>query len=63
VPTLSYGWGGLWTWAPDLAVIIAALALLLIAAASLRAIGLLRTRRVTRPIASTTKGERNQVSA
>ncbi len=42
VPTLSYGWAGLWTWAPDLALLIAALALLLAAAAVLRATGLLR---------------------
>ena len=54
VPTLSYGWGGLWTWAPDLAVVIAALALLLAVAAALRAVGLLRARRATRPAISTT---------
>lgn len=47
VPTLSYGWGGLRTWAPDLAVVIAALALLLAVAAALRATGLLRARHVT----------------
>ena len=44
VPLLSYGWGGLWTWAPDLAVVIAALALMLAAAAALRATGLFRAR-------------------
>lgn len=49
LPTLSYGWGGLWTWAPDLALVIAALALLLAAVTALRAIGLLRSRRTTRP--------------
>ena len=47
LPTLSYGWGGLWTWAPDLAVVIAALALLLAVAAALHAVGLLRARRAT----------------
>lgn len=49
VPTLSYGWGGLRTWAPDLAVVIAALALLLAAATALRLVGLLRARRTSRP--------------
>jgi CubicO group peptidase (beta-lactamase class C family) len=64
VPTLSYGWGGLWTWAPDLAVVIAALALLLAAAAGLRVIGLLRARHTTRPaISTTTEGELDHVSA
>ncbi len=62
VPTLSYGWDGLRTWAPDLAVVIAALALLLAAAAALRVIGLLRARRTTRP-ATTTERERDHVSA
>lgn len=46
VPTMSYGWGGLWTWAPDLTVVVATLALLLGAAAALRAIGLLQAKRV-----------------
>ena len=64
VPTLSYGWGGLWTWAPDLAVVIAALALLLAAAAALRATGLLRASHGTGPASSTTtEGERHHVSA
>ena len=64
VPTLSYGWGGLWTWAPDLAVVIAALALLLAAAAALRVIALLRARRTKRPaISITTEEERDHVSA
>ena len=45
VPTLSYGWSGLWTWAPDLALVIAALALLLAATAVLQATGLLRAHR------------------
>lgn len=53
LPTLSYGWGGLWTWAPDLALVIAALALLLAAATALRAIGLLGARHKTRPDTST----------
>ena len=48
-PTLSYGWGGLWTWAPDLALVIAALALLIAAAAALQAIRLLRPPRGTGP--------------
>jgi len=64
VPTLSYGWGGLWTWAPDLAVVIAVLAMLLATAAALRATGLLRARSATRPaVSTTTEGERNHVSA
>lgn len=53
VPTLSYGWGGLWTWAPDLAVVLATLAVLLAAAAVLRAAGLIRPRNATRPATST----------
>jgi CubicO group peptidase (beta-lactamase class C family) len=61
VPTLSYGWGGLGTWAPDLAVVIAALALLLAIAAALRVIGLLRPRRTTGSTATTR--ERDHVSA
>ena len=67
VPTLSYGWGGLWTWAPDLAVVTAALALLLAAAAALRVIGLLPARHLTRPAISssstTTEREPDHVSA
>jgi CubicO group peptidase (beta-lactamase class C family) len=53
LPTLSYGWGGLWTWAPDLALVIAVLALLLAAVTALRVIGLLGARRKTRPAVST----------
>lgn len=49
VPALSYGWGALWTWTPDLAVVISALALLVIVTAALRVIGLLRARRADRP--------------
>ncbi|HRD61597.1 serine hydrolase domain-containing protein [uncultured Nocardioides sp.] len=56
VPTLSYGWGGLWTWASDLAVVIAALALLLAATAAVRATGLLRAKRAdSRAAASSTE--------
>jgi CubicO group peptidase (beta-lactamase class C family) len=53
LPTLSYGWGGLWTWAPDLAVVVAALALLVAAAATLRVLGLLRAQHLSRGDAST----------
>jgi len=63
MPTLSYGWGGLWTWAPDLAVVIAALALLLAVAAALRAVGLLRARRATRPDSITIERTAHHVSA
>lgn len=63
VPTLSYGWGGLWTWAPDLAVVTAALALLLAATAALRVIGLLRSRLATRPATTTTERKRHHVPA
>ncbi len=63
MPTLSYGWGGLWTWAPDLAVVIAALALLLAVAAALHAIGLLRDRRATRPDSTATERTTHHVSA
>ena len=63
-PMSSYGWGGLWTWAPDLAVVIAALAVLLAAAAALRVIGLLPARHATGPAVSiTTEEERDHVSA
>lgn len=43
LPTLSYGWYGLWTWAPDLALVMAVLALLLTAAAGVRLVGLVRS--------------------
>lgn len=62
VPRFSYGWGGLWTWAPDVAVASAVLALLLAAAATLRMIGLLRARRSDRP-ATTTKSEHDHAPA
>ena len=63
-PTLSYGWGGLWTWVPDLTVVIAALALLLGAATALRVIGLLRAEAPARPaISVTTEGKPDHVSA
>lgn len=48
-PMASYGWRGLWTWAPDLAAAIAAAAVLLTAVTVLRAIGLLRTTAGTHP--------------
>jgi CubicO group peptidase (beta-lactamase class C family) len=64
MPTLSYGWGGLWTWAPDLALVMAAMALLLAGAAALRAIGLARTGRSTHPAHSTpTERTSSHVSA
>jgi hypothetical protein len=44
LPLLSYGWAGVWTWAPDLALALAALAALLATTAALRLIGLLRAR-------------------
>jgi CubicO group peptidase (beta-lactamase class C family) len=53
VPTSSYGWGGLWTWAPDFAVVISVLALVLAAATALRVIGLLGARRTTPPAPTT----------
>lgn len=64
VPVLSYGWRGLWTWAPDLAVVLATLAALLAAAAVLRAIGLVRSRAVPRPTHPTSMdGRPHHVSA
>jgi CubicO group peptidase (beta-lactamase class C family) len=63
VATSSYGLRGLWTWAPDLAVVVASLALLLAAAAALRASALLRGHGATGPVSSTTKGEPDPVSA
>ncbi|KAB7743301.1 serine hydrolase [Nostocoides sp. F2B08] len=42
LPASSVGWGGLWTWAPDLAVVIALLAACLTLTAGLRLIELLR---------------------
>ena len=63
-PTSSYGWAGLWTWAPDLAVVIAALAVLLAATAALRLIGLLQARaRHPTCHSITTEEERGHVSA
>jgi hypothetical protein len=44
LPLLSYGWAGVWTWAPDLALALAALAALLATTAVLRLIGLVRAR-------------------
>ena len=64
VPAATLGWGAAWTWAPDLAAVIAALALALAAAAALRLIALLRARRYAGPDGSiTTQGERHHVSA
>ena len=42
LPVSSVGWGGLWTWAPDLAVVVAVLAGCLALTAGLRLIELLR---------------------
>jgi CubicO group peptidase (beta-lactamase class C family) len=61
MPALSYGWGGLWTWAPDLAVVIGTLALLLAAGAALRA--LLQVRSVAPAAHSAADGERDRVPA
>jgi CubicO group peptidase (beta-lactamase class C family) len=44
LPLMTYGWAGVWTWAPDLALVLAALAPLLAATAGLRAVGLIRAR-------------------
>jgi CubicO group peptidase (beta-lactamase class C family)/nitroreductase len=44
LPLLSYGWAGVWTWAPDLALTLAALALVLATTAALRVVGLVRVR-------------------
>jgi hypothetical protein len=45
LPLLSYGWLGLWTWAPDVAIVFAALAGLLVLTAGLRLVWLLRAPR------------------
>lgn len=65
LPTLSYGWGGLWTWAPDLGVVLAAVAALLSTASALRAIGLLRAPPDTEPVSpvATTERRAEHVSA
>ncbi len=64
VPMLSVGWGALWTWAPDLTVVIASLALLIAATAVGRATGLLRVPPGTGTGGNTnTDGERHHVSA
>ena len=44
LPMPSYGWAGAWTWAPDLALVIAALATLLALTAALRLGALIRSR-------------------
>lgn len=64
LPMSSYGWGGLWTWAPDLTIVVGGLTLLLAATTALRVIGLLRARSTTRSVSSaTTEGGRDQISA
>ncbi|MGB7982652.1 MAG: serine hydrolase domain-containing protein [Candidatus Nanopelagicales bacterium] len=55
-----YGWAPLWTWAPDLALALATLALLWAATAALRMIPLLRQRHTTPPA---TRGGREQEQA
>ena len=42
LPTLSYGWRGAWTWAPDVTLVVAALAALLAATTALRLAALTR---------------------
>lgn len=42
-PSLSYGWRGLWTWAPDAALALATVTLMLAAAAVTQAVGLVRS--------------------
>jgi CubicO group peptidase (beta-lactamase class C family) len=44
LPLTSYGWSGMWTWAPDLALLVAALAVVLILTAVLRLLHLVRGR-------------------
>jgi CubicO group peptidase (beta-lactamase class C family) len=51
-PTWSTGWASAWTWAPDLALVIACVALLLTAATTLR-LGLLLRRTSSSPAPST----------
>jgi CubicO group peptidase (beta-lactamase class C family) len=45
LPILSYGWRGLWTWAPDLALVMGSLALLLATTTALRVIAATRGHR------------------
>jgi hypothetical protein len=45
LPVLSYGWRGLWVWAPDLTLVIGSLALLLATTAALRLFELTRRSR------------------
>lgn len=64
VPALSYGWRSGWTWAPDLALSLGALLVLLVVAAGLRATWLIRGPGITDPpVISTTEGERHHASA
>ncbi|MGD9959383.1 serine hydrolase domain-containing protein [Nocardioides sp.] len=61
LPMSSYGWGGLWTWAPDLAVVMGSLTLLLTLATIVRVAGLLR--RPTRPLTTPAERKPDHVSA
>ncbi|HRA04195.1 MAG TPA: serine hydrolase domain-containing protein [Arachnia sp.] len=67
LPMASYGWSGAWTWAPDLALALAALALLLALSAALRLTALLRSRSEARgaagPAAAGRPPDRAVVSA
>jgi CubicO group peptidase (beta-lactamase class C family) len=49
LPLLSYGWRGLWTWAPDLALVLGSLALLLATATALRLLAAIRRRGRAQP--------------
>lgn len=44
LPLMTYGWAGAWTWAPDLALVVAALAAILALTAVLRLVPLIRAR-------------------
>lgn len=44
LPLMTYGWAGVWTWAPDLALVVAALAVSLALTAVLRLVPLIRAR-------------------
>lgn len=49
IPILTFGWRGLWTWAPDLTLALAALILLWSSTAALRLLGLRPERRIESP--------------
>jgi CubicO group peptidase (beta-lactamase class C family) len=55
LPLQSYGWRGLWTWAPDLAVVLATLVALLAVTATLRAVALVRGPHAPPPMNPTTE--------